>query len=83
MPGDRRGGGPLINHDIGVVAYGPQRIYPVQVLLMSTAIIGENIYPPLSVALDGSQLHETEKIWCQVDVGIVPGEVNGLCADFI
>ena len=51
MPGNRRGSRPLIDHDVGVKAHGPQGVYPVQVLLVAAAKIGEHVHLPFAEIL--------------------------------
>lgn len=83
LPGNLRSGRALIHHHIGVIAQAPQGIHPVQVLLMSAAVVGEDIGPPSPVAFDVRQLHKAAEIGRQVGVGVIPCEMHRFCPYFV
>jgi hypothetical protein len=61
LAGNLWSGGPVINHHIRVIAHAPQSFYPVQVLFVSAAVVGQHIDTAFSVTFDIGQLQKAPK----------------------
>ena len=76
LPGDFRCSRAVINHHIRIIAHLPQSIYPVQVLFMSAAIIGQDINAPPAATFNRGQLQKTPEIPGQVLIRIISGKMH-------
>ena len=66
MAGNAWSRGTLIDHHIGIISQCPQGVYPVQILFMGAAVIGQDIDTAVSVALYGSKFTKATEILRQV-----------------
>lgn len=83
MAGNAWSRGTLIDHHIGIISQCPQGVYPVQILFMGAAVIGQDIDTAVSVALYGSKFTKATEILRQVLVRVIPCEMHRFCLHFV